>query len=99
MIPWDCAINAACNRAPSRRAFAASGKVPQSAQSTVRMARRRFCARNHRGADHALGLLARALPDRWRHVRAVAACAEEVTELLGMRTESLVCAAWLRDVR
>jgi len=44
------------------------------------------------------GLLADALPDRWRHVGAVAARAEELTESLDLKNETLVCAAWLHDV-
>ena len=44
------------------------------------------------------GLLASMLPDRWRHVGAVAARTEEVTASLDLRTESLVSAAWLHDV-
>lgn len=44
------------------------------------------------------GLLAKALPRRWAHVRGVADKAEQVVASLGLSGEALVAAAWLHDV-
>jgi putative nucleotidyltransferase with HDIG domain len=43
-------------------------------------------------------LLEEALPQRWRHVQAVARRAEALSEHIEMDRRSLVCAAWLHDI-
>jgi HD superfamily phosphodiesterase len=42
--------------------------------------------------------LAAALPRRWRHVRAVAAKADRLGQLVGEDSQLLVAAAWLHDI-
>ncbi len=44
------------------------------------------------------GRLVRPLGRRWLHVRAVAACAEQLSSPLGLAPELLTAAAWLHDV-
>ncbi|MGH3365270.1 MAG: HD domain-containing protein [Nocardioidaceae bacterium] len=46
-------------------------------------------------AEH---LLAAAMPDRWRHVAAVAEAAGRAGSTLSLDTEVLVSAAWLHDI-
>jgi putative nucleotidyltransferase with HDIG domain len=43
-------------------------------------------------------LLAAAMPDRWRHVGAVAEAAESTGSALSLDTDVLVAAAWLHDI-
>jgi HD domain len=42
--------------------------------------------------------LARALPRRWRHAQAVAACANHVAVVVPGNADLLIAAAWLHDV-
>lgn len=48
--------------------------------------------------ETAEGMLATALPRRWRHVRAVAAEAARLTDALNADRRTVVSAAWLHDI-